>query len=162
MNGASELRELISEIRKTCSTLERIYGDLQSALRDDIGVIGRTGRSALIPAGLLENYYTCLETSMLRISQRFENNLDPSRWHAELLRKMTLRIEGIRVEVFDDATYARLVELLKFRHFRRYYFEVEYDWDRIDFLVTVLGKAHPEVLGGLTRFVEFLERVENG
>lgn len=162
MNGASEIRELVAEIRNTCDTLERIHGDLQSALRDDIVALGRTGRSALIPAGLIENYYTCLETSMLRISQRFENNLDPSRWHAELLRKMTLRIEGIRVEVFDGPTYRRLVELLKFRHFRRYYYEIEYDWDRIDFLVTLLAKAHPEVLNGLTRFVEFLEQVERG
>ncbi|MFW5744052.1 MAG: hypothetical protein ACOC2D_12325 [Spirochaetota bacterium] len=161
MNGASEIRELIAEIRNTYARLERIHGDLHSALRDDIAALGRTGRSALIPTGLLENYYTCLETSMLRISQHFENNLDPSRWHAELLRKMTLRIEGIRVEVFDEPTYRRLVELLKFRHFRRYYYEIEYDWDRIDYLVAILEKAHPAVLDGLTRFIEFLEQVEH-
>jgi hypothetical protein len=97
MSASSEIRELVAEIRSTCSTLERVHDDLQSALRDDIAALGRTGRSALIPAGLLENYYTCLETSMLRVSQHFDNNLDPSRWHAELLRKITLRIEGIRI-----------------------------------------------------------------
>ena len=65
MSG-NEVEELASVIRKHQANLERIYADLQSALRDEIVTIGRTGRSALIPAGLLENYYTCLETIMLR------------------------------------------------------------------------------------------------
>ena len=94
MSAPSDVRELVAEIRATCSTLERVHDDLQSALRDDIAALGRTGRSALIPAGLLDNYYTCLETSMLRVSQHFENNLDPSRWHAELLRKRPFASKG--------------------------------------------------------------------
>lgn len=156
----SEVQELASVIRKHQANLESIYSDLESALREEIATIGRTGRSALIPAGLLENYYTCLETIMLRVSQHFENNLDPARWHADLLEKMRLRLENVRVELFDDKTYARLLELLRFRHFRRYYFETEYDWDRLDYLVTILGKAHPAVVAGLSRFLAFLDRLQ--
>jgi hypothetical protein len=96
---------------------------------------------------------------MVRISQYFENNLEQHRWHADLLKKMTLRIEDVRVALLDDETYTRLVELLKFRHFRRYYYETEYDWDRIDFLVTLLRKAHPAVLNGIDRFLGFLDEL---
>ena len=52
-----------------------------------------------------------------------------------------------------------LFELLKFRHFKRYYFDLEYDWDRLDFLVIMLSKAHPIARRDLSRFVSFLEAV---
>ena len=95
MSASAEIRELASVVRKHRDKLERIQADLVAALENEIATIGRTGRTALIPAGLLENYYTCLETVMLRVSQHFENNLSADRWHSELLKKMTLRIEGV-------------------------------------------------------------------
>ena len=159
MSASAEIRELASVVRKHRDKLERIQADLVAALENEIATIGRTGRTALIPAGLLENYYTCLETVMLRVSQHFENNLSADRWHSELLKKMTLRIEGVRVELFDEATYNRLLDLLKFRHFRRYYFETEYDWDRIDYLISLLNKAHPDVVAGMEHFLDFLEQL---
>jgi hypothetical protein len=48
---------------------------------------------------------------------------------------MTLQIPGLREKVLSDKTSRDLGELLKFRHFKRYYFEFEYDWDCIDFLL---------------------------
>ena len=156
MNEATRTRELVGILRKNRAILRSIYDTCERALKEEISTIGRTSTSALIPAGLLENYYTCLETMVLRISQHFENSLLPERWHADLLEKMTIRIEGTRIELIDQEAHSRLVELLKFRHFRRYYFEMEYDWDRIDFLITVLRKAHPAVLAGIDRFLEFL------
>ena len=111
--------------------------------------------SALIVAGLLENYYTCLETIFLRVSQSFENSLDSARWHNDLLRKMTLEIEGVRAAAVSEEAFSPLFELLKFRHFKRYYFELEYDWERLDFLVSKLRGVHPLVTRDLERFVRF-------
>ena len=82
---------------------------------------------------MLENYYTCLETIFLRISQSFENHLESARWHNDLLQKMTLETEGVRTAAVSDEAFPPLFELLKFRHFKRYYFELEYDWDRLDY-----------------------------
>ena len=65
-------------------------------------------------------------------------------------------------ELIDDPTHRRLSELLKFRHFRRYYFELEYDWDRIDYLITTVRTAHPGVLAGIDRFVAFLRALKEG
>ena len=128
---------------------------MESALDGEIAQLGKTPMSALIVAGLLENYYTCLETIFLRISQSFENKLDPTRWHNDLLQKMTLEIEGVRTAAVSEETFSPLFELLKFRHFKRYYFELEYDWDRLDFLVTKLRQVHPLVTRDLERFVRF-------
>jgi hypothetical protein len=127
----NRLVELKASIRKNLGTLERQVESLQIALERDIGLLGRTQNAALIVAGLIENYYTCLETVFLRISQFFENTLDPERWHTDLLEKMTLQIEGVRLPAVSQSNYTNLMELLKFRYFRRYYFELEYDWDRL-------------------------------
>ena len=154
-------REFSALVRAHQQRLEAVRRSIEHALGDEIVQLGKTPRSALIIAGLLENYYTCLETIFLRISQHFENRLDPARWHNDLLQKMTLEIEGVRVAAVSEAAFSPLFELLKFRHFKRYYFELEYDWDRLDYLVAKLRQAHPLVMEGLTRFARFTSAVDN-
>ena len=82
----------------------------------------RTAADAFLVTGVLSNYYTCLETVFLRISEYFENSLAPARWHKDLLEKMTLSIEGVRPRLLAEDTVLPLQELLRFRHFCRYYF----------------------------------------
>ena len=154
-------RELSALVQAHQQRLEAVHRSIEGALGDEIARLGKTPRSALIIAGLLESYYTCLETIFLRISQHFENRLDPARWHNDLLQKMTLEIEGVRVAAVSQAAFPPLFELLKFRHFKRYYFELEYDWDRLDYLVAKLRQAHPLVMADLTRFVRFARAVDD-
>ena len=152
--------ELVALIRAHRRRLEAVYRSMENALDGEIVQLGKTPMSALIVAGLLENYYTCLETIYLRISQSFENKLDPARRHNDLLQKMTLEIEGVRTAAVSEETFSPLFELLKFRHFKRYYFELEYDWDRLDFLVTKLRQVHPLVTRDLERFVRFASALD--
>jgi hypothetical protein len=77
----------------------------------------------------------------------------------DLLTKMTITIEGSRVPAISEANYPALLELLKFRHFKRYYFELEYDWDRLDFLARKLKSAHPIAIADLRRFQDFLRSI---
>lgn len=154
-----KLIELSETIEKNMGKLEKIHATIEDALKIEIPLIGRTGKSAVMIAGFLENYYTCLETIFIRVSQYFENNLAEERWHRNLLEKMTLKLAGIRTEVVSEENYPRLLELLKFRHFRRYYFELEYDWDRLDLLLRKLKEAHPLVLSDLERFMSFLRKI---
>ena len=46
--------------------------------------------------------------------------------------QMTLTIPEVRPRVISDATFAALSELRRFRHFKRYYFSFDYDWDRLE------------------------------
>ena len=154
-----EIRDLNALIRDHENRLKRIALSVDSAMDDEIKQLGKTPTAALIIAGLLENYYTCLETIFVRISQFFENSLDPARWHTDLLQKMTLEIEGVRIRAVSQESFSALFEMLKFRHFKRYYFDLEYDWDRLDFLVVKLRKVHPIVIQDLDRFAEFLRAI---
>jgi hypothetical protein len=148
--------ELIGLIRKQLELVNKLYNAIDAAIEHDVPQIGRTGNAAVMVAGLIESYYTCLETAYHKISQYFENYLDSSRWHSELLEKMTLHIDGVRIPAVSDDAYLHLRELQRFRHFKRYYFELEYDWDRIDYLLKKLRMVHPLVHKDLNRFIDFL------
>ena len=148
--------ELVGLINRQLELGNRLYDAVDMAIKNDVPKIGKTGNAAVMVAGLIESYYTCLETAYQKISQHFENHLDPSRWHSELLEKMTLHIEGIRIPAVSDEAYTDLRELQRFRHFKRYYFELEYDWDRIEYLLKKLRNVHPLVYKDLKRFTDFL------
>lgn len=154
-----ENKELWSLIGKQLQLANTLLAAIERADKVDIPALGRTGNAAVMLAGLIENYYTCLETAYLKISQHFENHLAPSRWHAELLQKMTLNIEGVRIPAVSDAAYGALLELQRFRHFKRYHFDLEYDWDRMDFLLKKVRDVHPLVCQDLAGFVQFLRRI---
>jgi hypothetical protein len=80
------------------------------------------------------------------------------RKNLEVLDRMTLRVPGLRERVISDETWGDLSELLRFRHFKRYYFEFEYDWDRIGFLLKKLKDVHPRLRRDIADFLAFLER----
>ena len=158
MNAA--IRELTALVDLHRRRLEAVRETIERALTDEIPRLGKTPVSALIIAGLLENYYTCLETILLRISQHFENRLGSDRWHTDLLQKMTLEIKGVRVAAVSEAAFPPLLQLLQFRHFKRNYFELEHDWDRLDFLVGKLRQAQPLVTRDLQRFGRFMSALD--
>ena len=99
----------------------------------------------MIIAQILENAYTAIETALLRISQGFDNSLSPERWHADLLDKMVLEKKGVRPRVLSNETHRLLTELMRFRHFKRYYIELDYDWEKLRFLLSVLRRCLPLV-----------------
>ena len=147
--------ELTALIRQSREQLETIRTAIESAVDQEVTRLGKSW-AALIIAGLLEKYYTCAESIFLRISQYFENRLEPARWHADLLQKMTLDIEGVRPRAVDLRDLPALREMLRFRHFKRNYFDLDYDWDRIEFLVKKVRQVHPGLGQSLDRFEGFL------
>lgn len=155
----TKILELISLLNKNAARLDKTVASMNSVYSHDLPKIGKTGTSALMVAGLLENYYTCLETMLFRIAQFFETALDQTQWHKDLLEKMTVSVEGVRIAAVSDDNYPRLLELLKFRQFRRYYFEMEYDWDRLEYLRKKLLEAHPQVLTDISHFTDFLKSI---
>lgn len=156
----SDLRLLIEEIRKSREALAKIEAFCDrtlAAVRQE----GRTEERAIVLADLFAKYYTCLETIFLRISQFFENGLIETRWHMDLLSKMTLRIEGEREAVVGDATRDVLLEFLKFRHFTRYYYDISYDWDRLDYLTKKFAALRPALTVDFDNFLRFLAALEH-
>ena len=150
---------LKAETTKALSVTERINSTMAELRTREIPARSKTNMTAMIAAQLLESYYTCLETLFVRVSQYFENSLPPNRWHSELLEKMTLRVEGIREAVISEATRRLLDELRRFRHFKRYYFDLDYDCKRIDYLLDIYDRSIPAVKKDLAAFTGFLDQL---
>ena len=157
MRNREGILELIADIRTNMAVLSQLDEHAAHVETVELPLLGKTRSSALIVAGVVENHYTCVETILLRISQFFENNLRPDKWHQELLRKSALRIEGVREAAVSGPTRDILDELLRFRHFKRYYFRLDYDWDRLELLLKKLRQVKPLLRADLAAFLAFLE-----
>ena len=147
---------LVSEIRDTQVVLTKIhllYTSYQDVFKDEAK---RDLRDAVLLAEILYNSYTCIETILFRISRAFENHLDSEGWHKQLLRKMRLEIPGIRKAVLSHESYALLDELRRFRHFKRYYYEFEYDWLRLDYLGKMYENLARLIDQELENYITFL------
>ncbi len=152
----NELLLLIGEIKSSLIVLgkiNRLYSEYQSVFGD---ANCRELRDAVLLAEILSNTYTCVETILLRISRVFENHLDGDRWHKHLLSKMRIEIPGVRQAVITHQTFVLLDELRRFRRFQRYYYEFDYDWARLDYLMTVYDRLTPVLTNDLDVFITFL------
>ena len=70
-----QIRELITVLEKNIRLMDRLHDSLDAVYSDELLKIGKTDRSALMVVGFMENWYTCLETALFRISKQFENNM---------------------------------------------------------------------------------------
>ncbi|GAB4222292.1 MAG: hypothetical protein Kow009_14030 [Spirochaetales bacterium] len=169
MSAQTELRVLEKDIEKSLEVLakiERFYEEQKTKIWGEPSKqtgnepegpqAGRTQVEAILFAEILVNYYTCLETIFFRVAQFFENHLSKERWHQDLLDRMAMDIPEVRPRILTDETARLLRELLRFRHFKRYYFEFEYDWDRLEFVRKKFETARPRVRVELQEFLQFL------
>lgn len=151
--------ELMGEIGKTRIILEKIDSFYREFKSSDFRVLGKKKSSAIVIAEIITDFYTCTETLFLRISRFFENSLQQEKWHSDLLHKMTLEIPGIRKAVLSERTYMILLEFMKFRHFKRYYFESDYDWDKLEFLEKKYSEVKELLQKDLNDFEAFLNEL---
>lgn len=134
MSDRYDLGTITAEVESTLSVIGKINAYYDDYIERSLIRHEPSRENKIVLAEILVNYYTALETLFLRISQAFENSLSSSRWHADLLDKMTLEIAGIRPRLLSDEARDNLRELMRFRHFKRYYLEFDYDWDKLLFL----------------------------
>jgi signal transduction histidine kinase len=159
MSRLEDLRELSGELRRYSAVSEGLLDALSTLVEHDIPNMGKGTTTALAAAGLLENFYTATETVLFRIAQNFGNNLDPERWHSDLLRRMLVDIPSVRPAVLSDQSYAMLEELMRFRHFKRYYFQLEFDWHRLEYLMELIPRLEPLLREELRQFEGYVSAV---
>lgn len=156
MSRTDDLKELIGEIHRHHETSRKMLDAVHHLIARDLPRIGRTTTTSVAAAGLLENYYTAVETVFVRVSQSFGNSLDRERWHSDLLHRMTLTVPDVRPAVVSAETCSMLDELMRFRHFKRYYFQLDYDWNRLDYLIGLVERLAPRLGEDLTVFARYL------
>lgn len=141
--------------------MTELHDYLQQILADDVSREGKSRKNGLVVAGLLENYYTAAETVMFRIAQAFGNSIDGECWRSDLLHRLNIEVDGIRPRLLTDDSHSDLDELRRFRHFKGYYYRIEYDWDKLDFLIRKLERLHSRFVHELNAFREFTLEIEN-
>jgi len=150
--------ELMQEINKNRTVRNKIDSFYQEFKQKDFQILGKNKSAGIVLSVIIVDYYTCIETLFVKISQIFENNLQKEKWHSDLLHKMTLEISDIRSQVISDKTHAMLLELLRFRYVRRYYFEFDYDWDKLEYLEKKYNQVKVMVENDLVMFEKLLEK----
>lgn len=118
-----------------------------------------TGDQAIVEATSLQvsNYYSAVEDLWRVAANAFENNIaDLSRWHKELIDRMTMTIEGVRPALLSDATAQLLHRLRSFRHFFRHAYRVELDEGEVREKVAIVRQVHPLLLANVEAFLNAL------
>ncbi|MEO5721231.1 MAG: hypothetical protein ABIR71_07160 [Chthoniobacterales bacterium] len=101
------------------------------------------------PSGLegcahhLARLFNVIEQLALRVAKLFENSIDDRRWHAELIRRMTLEVEGVRPALFPTALVQPLRELRGFRHVWTHAYDLELDRDKLVLLLKYADQVVP-------------------
>lgn len=108
------------------------------------------------PAGLegcahhLARFFNVIEQMALRIAKNFENTIDDEKgWHADLIRRMTLEIPGVRPALWNESVVQPLRELRAFRHVFTHAYELTLDPDKLQLLLKYAGAIN----GGLATLI---------
>ena len=107
----------------------------------------------------MHNIYNALENCFTQISLSFENHVrDHTRWHRELLDKMSLDIKSLRPAVLPEDVRSLLGDLLGFRHKFRHAYDFKLDKTKTVALWSRWSLENVSVKQALTLFANELEQ----
>lgn len=111
------------------------------------------------------NLYNVMENYFGRVAKCFENNLEPSRWHRDLVARMSLEIDGIRPAVLRAEDVPLIDELRAFRHVFRHIYQSQLDEEKVRLVerraptaLQAFRAAHERFDAALARLIEEVER----
>ena len=116
------LAVLKAEIKAQIQEIEGIYTRLEERNR-------KKDKAAIESVGYqLHNLYCAFEDLFKIVAETFENQVqDKSQYHIELLKRMTIAIEGVRPSLLSHGCFLLLDNLRSFRHFFRHAYSYELD-----------------------------------
>ena len=139
-------------IQSDLAVIERIYSELgepELAESDE-------QEALIVVAYRLHSLYSAFENIFRNIATSFENHLDPSSWHRDLLKRMRLDLSPIRPAIIDDEAYEKLDEMLRFRHLFRTGYGLKLDALRLQLVARKALELKPIYRRHIDRFLEYL------
>ena len=109
---------------------------------------------------LLHNFYNGCENIFRSIARFFENDLGPSTWHKDLLKRMRMEITGYRPKVIDNELYTLLDDFRAFRHKFRHSYGFELDWEREQIVARKLMPAKALLVNQIQHFLGQLDEID--
>ena len=106
----------------------------------------------------IHNLYNSVEDLLKLVAGHFENNIaDPSRWHTELLYRMTQEINGVRPALISADAYRLLNGWRGFRHFFRHAYSVPIEFDQLEINIRRARQLFPALSQDVDRFLQKLK-----
>lgn len=103
----------------------------------------------------LARLYNVIEQMAQRVARLFENSIDDDRgWHAELIRRMTIEIRGVRPALFPEELAYPLRELRAFRHVVTHAYDLTLDPDKLRLLLKYADQVVRELQGVAGEFIQ--------
>ena len=103
----------------------------------------------------LARLYNVIEQMAQRVARLFENSIDDDRgWHAELIRRMTIEIRGVRPAFFPEILAPPLRELRAFRHVVTHAYDLVLDPEKMALLLKYSGRVVPKLNEVCQAFIE--------
>lgn len=144
---------LKASLKRDQQEIERIYQQLEG-----YGDQPNDPKAAIVMGYYLHNLYCAFENICLNVARTFENQIeDLSQWHAALLKRMTLDIEGFRPHLLSPEMYNCLDELRRFRHVFRNAYTIQLDPERMAIAFNHAQRLRPLYPLELARFDAFLD-----
>ena len=101
---------LEAELREYYNTIKQIY----ERIRQRQATFKDTPEGVDSMAHQIHNLYGAYEELFKTAANFFENQIEGARYHADLLRRMKIEIEGMRPTLLSEPTYKLLDELRRF------------------------------------------------
>jgi len=143
-------------IQSDLETIGRLYGLLGSPELTE----SEPQESLIVVAYRIHSLYTAFENIFRNIAKAFENHLDESNWHRDLLQRMRLDLTPLRPAVIDAEAFEKLDEMRRFRHVFRTSYGLELDPLRLGVALRKTLELKPLYQVQIERFLEFLHGIE--
>jgi len=164
MKNADVLLILKAELKADIEQLEELY-QKYDLIHHKLAQIRPDEFDYIALAYTMANLYSMIETYFMRIAKAFENNLEPTYWHRQLLERMCLEIEGLRPAFMTRQDYVLFDELRAFRHVFRHLYQNMLDIDKLRQLdqkvpetIKRFRELHPLYLNKLEAIIDQMEK----
>lgn len=150
----TRLSILKAEIDMQIGAIDEIYRKIDERRKG----IGRNKAKLESLAYQLHNLYCAFEDLFKIIADFFENNVeDKGKYHTELLKRMTMSIEGIRPALIGVEAYKFLDNLKAFRHFFRHAYGYEIELKKVKMVLEDALKLRDMYRGFVMDFIKGLQ-----
>jgi len=149
----AQIRMLKADIKADLKAIAEVYAALKPyPLRPS------KDEELIVVAYYLHNLYCAFESIFQRIAEVFGEQIpEQAGWHAELLHRMTLDIEGSRPRLLSDEAYDCLDELRRFRHLFRSAYRLHLDAERLALVRRKANTLEQIYITDIEHFMVFLD-----
>jgi hypothetical protein len=155
---SERLRTLKAELDADMKILEGLEGKYRKAKAK----LKRIEPDELDYAGLaytIVNIYNLMENYFLCVAKGFENAIERDRWHKDLVKRMSLEIEGVRPAVLDAGDVPLIDDLRAFRHVFRNIYQGELDTGKLNLVDSRMSDALRAFKSAHRKFSATLDRL---